>query len=219
MSLPDPVLSAEAVRPQLYHGAGTRSVRVLWVLEELGVDYELHPVLFPARVRQPEFLQVNPLGSLPAFVQGEAFMTESMAICEYLAAVHGPTPLAVMPDEPGFADYRHFCWYGEASLTQPLGTILRYSRREPVERRLPQAVDDARLVFARRLEPVSRHLADNDYLAAGRFTLADVSVAYALGFADFLGEAGSFPPAVAAYRDRLAARPAYRRAYPLTPSV
>ena len=217
MSLSNPVLAAEADRPKLHHGPGTRSVRVLWVLEELGVGYDLHPVLFPARVRQPEFLQVNPLGSLPAFAHGEAFMTESMAICEYLAAVHGPTPLAVTPEEPGFADYRQFCWYGEASLTQPLGTILRYSRLEPAERRLPQAVDDARLVFARRLEPVSRRLAENDYLAAGRFTLADVSVAYALGFADFLGEAGSFPPGVIDYRARLAARPAYRRAYALAP--
>ena len=219
MSRSNPVLAAEALRPQLHHGPGTRSVRVLWVLEELGVDFDLHPVLFPARVRQPEFLQVNPLGSLPAFAEGEAFMTESMAICEYLAAVHGPTPLAVRPEEPGFADYRQFCWYGEASLTQPLGTILKYSRLEPVERRLPQAVDDARLVFARRLEPVSRRLAENDYLAAGRFTLADVSVAYALGFADFLGEAGSFPPAVIDYRARLAARPAYRRAYALAPAA
>ncbi len=219
MSLPDPVLAAEAVRPQLHHGRGTRSVRVLWVLEELGVGYDLHPVLFPARVRQPEFLQVNPLGSLPAFAQGEAFMTESMAICEYLAAVHGPTPLAVMPDEPGFADYRQFCWYGEASLTQPLGTILRYSRLEPLERRLPQAVDDARLIFYRRLEPVIRRLEQSDYLAAGRFTLADVSVAYALGFADFLGEAGSFPTAVIDYRARLAARPAYGRAYAPAPAA
>ena len=219
MSLSDPVPAAEADRPHLHHGPGTRSLRVLWVLEELGVGYDLHPVLFPARVRQPEFLQVNPLGSLPAFAQGEAFMTESMAICEYLAAVHGPTPLAVGPDEPGFADYRQFCWYGEASLTQPLGTILKYTRLEPVERRLEQAVDDARLVFARRLEPVSRRLAENDYLAAGRFTLADVSVAYALGFADVLGEAGCFPPAVIDYRARLAARAAYRRAYALAPSA
>ncbi len=88
-----------------------------------------------------------------------------------------------------------------------------------MERRLPQAVDDARLVFARRLEAVSRRLAENVYLAAGRFTLADVSVAYALGFADVLGEAESFPPAVTAYRARLAARPAYRRAYALAPSA
>ena len=217
MSLADPALPAEADRPQLHHGPGTRSVRVLWVLEELGVGYDLHSVLFPARVRQPEFLQVNPLGSLPAFAHGEAFMSESMAICEYLAAVHGPTPLAVTPDEPGFADYRQFCWYGEASLTQPLGTILKYTRLEPVERRLPQAVDDARLVFARRLEPVSRRLAENDHLAAGRFTLADVSVAYALGFADFLGEAAIFPAEVTAYRARLAARPAYQRAYLAAP--
>ena len=65
---------------------------------------------------------------------------------------------------------------------------------------------------------LSRRLAENVYLAAGRFTLADVSVAYALGFADVLGEAGCFPPAVIDYRARLAARAAYRRAYALAPS-
>ncbi len=201
------------VLPQLHHGQGTRSVRVLWVLEEMGVAHTLHPVLFPPRVRQPEFLQVNPLGSLPAFAHGEARMTESMAICEYVAGVYGPTSLAVDPDEPGFADYRQFCWYGEAALTQPLGSIFRYGRLEQPERRSPQVVEDARQTFARRLEPVSRALEEGEYLAAGRFTLADVSVGYALGFAAFLGQADSFSAEIEAYRGRLAARPAYRRAY------
>ncbi len=219
MSGPVPVPAGDQAPPQLHHGSGTRSVRVLWVLEELGVAHELHTVLFPARMRQPEFLRINPLGSLPAFAHGEAFMTESMAICEYLAATYGPTPLAVAPDEPGFAEYRQFCWFGEASLTQPLGTIFRYARLEPVERRLPQAVDDARQVFARRLDVVTRRLDESDTLAADRFTLADVSVAYALGLADFLGEAAAFPPVVTAYLRRLAERPAYRRAYALAPAA
>ena len=201
----------------LYHGTGTRSVRVRWVLEEMGLPYELRPVAFPARVRQPAYLDVNPLGSLPALVDGEVFMTESMAICEYLSARYGPTPLVVGPQEPGFAAYRQFCWYGEASLVQPVGAIFRYTRLEPPERRIGQVVSDSREVLARRLAPVSQALEQRPYLAGERLTLADVSVAYALGFASWLGEGAIFPPQVVAYRERLEQRAAYRRAYDLDP--
>ncbi len=201
----------------LYHGTGTRSVRVRWVLEEMGLPYDLRRVAFPPRVHAPAFLDVNPLGSLPALVDGDVLLTESMAICEYLTTRYGPTPLTVAPAEADFATYRQFCWYGEASLVQPIGTILKYTRLEPPERRPEQVVRDARDVLARRLGPVARALEDRSYLAGGRLTLADVSVDYALGFAAALGESAGFPPQVAAYHERLAARPAHRRAYDLDP--
>ena len=219
MSRSNPVLAAEALRPQLHHGPGTRSVRVLWVLEELGVDFDLHPVLFPARVRQPDFLQVNPLGSLPALTHGEAFMTESMAICEYLAAVHGPTPLAVRPEEPGFADYRQFCWYGEASLTQPLGTILKYSRLEPGG----AAPAAGGWTTAARLRPPARAgepAARGERLPRRRPVHAGRRVRrLRAGLRRFPRRGWELPAAVIDYRARLAARPAYRRAYALAPAA
>lgn len=197
---------------ELYHGDGTRSFRVRWVLEELGMAYTLHRLPFPPRVRQPDYLLINPLGSLPFLVDGDVRISESMAICEYLIARHDPTPLAVTPDEPGFADYRQFCWFGEATLMTPVGTLVRYLMMTAAEDRPAGVVEAARDSFALRLEGVARALATRDYLAADRFTLADVSVDYVLGLAELLGEHGGFPPVVAAYHARLRERDAYRRA-------
>lgn len=196
----------------LYHGDRTRSLRVRWVLEELGAPYALRPVLFPPRVRQPEYLEENPIGSLPLMVDGDLRMTESMAICEYLLQKHGPTSLAVGPDEPGFAAYRQFCWYGEATLMPPIGTLIGYVLLTPPEQRPLKVVETARESLVRRLQPIARALTSSEYLAAGRFTLADISVGYALGLAGMLGEDSNYPIEIVAYLERLTARPAYRRA-------
>ena len=84
----------------LYHCADARSFRPLWALEELGLAYELKMLPFPPRVHDRGYLQVNPLGTIPAFFDGEMRMTESAAICEYLAAKFGAGTLGVSVDEP-----------------------------------------------------------------------------------------------------------------------
>ncbi|MCW6513188.1 glutathione S-transferase family protein [Lichenifustis flavocetrariae] len=204
------IRAAPRPEPQLFHGHGTRSVRVAWLLAEMGLPYRTTLVPFPPRLKQAEFLAINPAGSLPFFIDGPTRMTESVAICLYLVEVYGPTPLAVSPAEASFADYLQFCLYGEATLTQPLGSILRYRHLEPPERRNRQIVDDARALFQRRLKPVEAAVASTRYAAAGRFTVADISIGYALAFAARLGETSSFTPAIQAYADRLQDRPAYR---------
>ncbi len=197
-------------QPHLFHGHGTRSLRVAWLLAEMDVPYRTTLVAFPPRLKQPEFLATNPAGSLPFFVDGPVSMTESVAICLYLVETYGPTPLAVSPAEPSYADYLQFCFYGEATLTQPLGSILRYRHLEPQERRQPQIVEDARALFQRRLKPVETAISQTGYAAAGRFTVADISLGYALAFAARLGETALLTPAIQAYADRLQNRPAYQ---------
>ena len=198
---------------ELYHADGTRSLRVLWVLEELGLKYTLKTMKFPPRINNPEYLDISPSGSLPALVDGSVTMTESMAICVYLDQTYGYGSLSVRPEEDGYADYLQHCFYGEASLASPVGSMTFYKIIAPEAKRLPQAVDDARLTFSHRLEPVRRALVKGPFMAAGRFTLADVSVAYALGLAKRIGEADAMPAEVKDYAARLATRPAYRRAY------
>ena len=70
----------------LYHCIGARSFRPLWTMEELELDYELRILPFPPRQRQPEYLSLNPLGTVPLFIDGALSMTESVAICQYLFA-------------------------------------------------------------------------------------------------------------------------------------
>ncbi|HEX2589881.1 MAG TPA: glutathione S-transferase, partial [Rhizomicrobium sp.] len=171
----------------LYHCFSARSFRPLWALEEMGLSYELKMLPFPPRAFQKDYLGINPLGTIPAFFDGDTFMTESAAICEYLAVKYGPTDLAVRPDEAGFGAYLNALHFGEATLTFPQTLVLRYTRLEPEERRVTQVADDYAKWFLGRLRAVEAKMADHAYMAADRFTMGDISVAYALMLAKDLG--------------------------------
>lgn len=197
---------------KLYHCVDARSFRALWALEELGLEYELEILPFPPRVRAREYLEVNPLGTVPYLVDGEAKMTESAAIVEYLAARHGAGALAVGPDEPGFGAYLNGLHYGEATLTFPQTLVLRYTRLEPPERRVAQVADDYARWFLGRLKGLDAILKDGEFAAAGRFTGADISITYALLLGETLDLAGGFPERVARYWARMQARPGFQAA-------
>jgi glutathione S-transferase len=189
-----------------------RSFRPLWTLEELGLPYELKMLPFPPRVFDKSYLDVNPLGTVPALFDGDVRMTESAAICQYLAASSSGAPLDVAPGEPGFADYLNYLHFGEATLTFPQTLVLRYAHFETGERRLPQVAEDYAKWFLARLRSLERVLMQHDYLAANRFTAADISVGYALLLADHLGLQSRFTPAVMAYWERLRVRDGFQRA-------
>jgi len=196
----------------LFHCADARSFRPLWALEELELPYALKMLPFPPRMLAREYLEENPLGTIPLLVDGETRMTESAAMIDYLARRHGGGRLAVAPDEPGFGAYLNGLAYGEATLTFPQTLVLRYTRLEPPERRLPQVAEAYSRWFLARLKGLEAALAKADYYAAGRFTGADISIGYALLLAHTLNLEGEFSPAVTAYWERLSARPAFARA-------
>ena len=194
---------------ELYHCDDARSFRALWALEEMGLPYKLHLLPFPPRLLSPGYLDLNPLGTIPLMLDGEVKMTESAAIPQYLATRYGPTPLAVGPEEADYGLWLDWLHRGEATLTFPQTIVLRYTRLEPKERRLQQAADDYAQWFVSRLRHVTRALADREWLCAGRFTMADISVGYALLLARNLGLDARFSPEVGAYWQRLSARPGF----------
>lgn len=196
----------------LYHCWNARSFRPLWALEEMGLEYELKMLPFPPRFAAREFLAVNPLGTIPAFFDGETFMTESAAICEYLAVKYGPTDLAVTADEAAFGAYLNGLHFGEATLTFPQTITLRYARFEPEERRIPQAAADYKRWFFARLRAVEAMLETRDYIACERFTMADISVGYALMLAHNIGNTEEIGPRAVAYWQRLQARDGFKAA-------
>lgn len=196
----------------LYHCKDARSFRPLWMLEEMQLVYELRVLPFPPRVQAREYLEINPLGTVPAFFDGDMRMTESSAICEYLAARYGPTPLGVAMREAAYGPYLNWLYFGEATLTFPQTIVLRYARLEPEERRQPRVADDYRRWFYGRLRGVEAALQDREHLCGERFTAADISVGYALLLATELNLHGEFTPQVAAYWERLQARDGYQRA-------
>jgi hypothetical protein len=122
----------------LHHCVGARSFRVLWALEELQVPYELVMLPFPPRVHVPQYLEINPAGTVPTLHDGDVRMTESVAICQYLAERHGGKALTVASDDPAYAPYLSYLSFGEATLTFPQTLILRYGRYESPERRAPR---------------------------------------------------------------------------------
>ena len=196
----------------LYHCIAARSFRPLWALEELGLAYELKMLPFPPRAHDRSYLSVNPLGTVPAMFDGDVRMTESSAICQYLGARYGGGAFNVPPAEPDFGAFLNWLHFGEATLTFPQTLILRYERFESPERRSPQVAHDYKRWFLGRLRTLEPVLEGRTAICAGRFTMADVSVGYALLLAEYLGLASEFPPAVARYLAQLKARPAFRRA-------
>jgi glutathione S-transferase len=196
----------------LYHCRDARSLRPLWTLEEMGLEYELRTLPFPPRVLRRDYLEVNPLGTVPYMLDGDTRMSESSAICHYLVERYGPTPLAVSVSEPDYGAYLNWLYFSDATLTFPQTIYLRYTALEPEERRLPQAAEDYKRWFAGRLRAVETATGDRQFLCAGRFTIADICIGYSLHLATAIGLGACLGPNATRYIGLLRTRPSYQRA-------
>jgi glutathione S-transferase len=185
-------------------------LRCLWAAEEAGFDLDLKMLPFPPRFFAPEFKEINPLGTIPAWIEDGEMMTESGAICQRIAM---GTPLEVLPGEPGYFAYLNWLHRSDATLTFPQTIVLRYTRLEPKERRLPQAVEDYKGFFLGRAKCIEAALADGrEFLAAGRFTVADICVAYALFLARTVKLDGDLGPLCQEWLAKMVAREGFQRA-------
>lgn len=194
----------------LWHCRDTRSFRPLWALEELGLDYDLRLLPFPPRVFEKTYLGENPLGTVPLLIDGATRMTESTAILHYLALVHGGGRFTLPPDHAEYGAYLNWLHHGEATLTFPQTIFLRYSRLEPEERRQPGVAEDYKRWFLARLRLAEATLSDGrDHLVGGAFTMADISVGYAVMLALDLDMEADLPPHALAWFRRLSARPGF----------
>ena len=198
-------------KPKLWHCYTARSLRALWAMEEMGIDYDLEVLAFPPRVFQREFFDVNVLGTVPYFVDGDIDMTESSAIGLYLVERYQRYDFGLKSTDKEYADYLNWLFHSDATLTVPQTLVLRYSQLEPVERRQPQIVEDYRKWFLARLKRLNAHVADREFLCDGRFTIADIAIAYALYLGDGLGLSQFYEPQVLDYFKRMTARPAFQK--------
>ena len=156
----------------LYHCDAARSFRPLWMLEEMGLPYELKMLPFPPRVFAKDYLALNPLGTIPYLIDGETRMTESSGICHYLGTKYGPTPLIVGCDEPAYGAFLNWMYFSDATLTFPQTLVLRYGQLEPEERRNPQVVGDYAKWFFGRLRAVEAATGQTETLCAIRRRIA-----------------------------------------------
>lgn len=203
---------------KLWHCGGARSLRVLWTLEELGLDYELVVLPFPPRMFDRSFLDINRLGTVPYFTADDVEMTESVAICQYLADRDPAQALAVSREDVQYAAYLNWLQHADATLTFPQTIVLRYTYLEPGPEKAAVAEDYARW-FISRLRRLDAHLESHDYLVNDRFSVADIAVGYALYLGRSLKLDDHYKPQTRAYLERLLARPALQRADAMAPSL
>lgn len=187
---------------KLYGTPPTRAARVLWVLRQLKVECEVVFVsLLRGDHRNPEFLAMNPAGRVPALVDGELVLTESIAICLYLAEKYD----ALLPaDRSVRAEMYRWLMFVVTEIEQPLERIERHTALYPAERRSPADVSLARQECAAMCAVLEAHLVGRAYLAGQELSVADLVVAYTLEWAD---ELGLLPSGLREWKERLYALP------------
>jgi glutathione S-transferase len=197
----------------VYGAFPTRSLRVMWALEELDVAYEMRPVDLRNRLADAEFLAVNPSGFLPAMQDGNVTMVDSIAMLEYLVARYDDKHiLAPHAGEACFPCYQQFLHLGESGLAAYLNVLVGSRFMAPEGEKDNFGARMAERMFENRLALVTRQLGIAPMMAGDRFSAADISVIYALGMAERLGLGNKFGPEIADYRSRMTARPAHQRA-------
>ena len=196
---------------KFYTCARSRGLRVSWLAEEMGLELDYTMLPFPPRYRAREYLELNPLGTVPMLVDGDVVLTESTAMLFYLASRYGPTDMIVEPEEADFGQMHDFLHYADATLTFPQTVYQRFSMFEK-EKGLEAAGEAYAKWFAARLVKVERRLDDRKFLCADRFSIADIAVGYALYLTTLNGLFDRLPPRVKAYLDTMTARPAFERA-------
>lgn len=195
----------------VFGGSTSRSLRVVWLLEEMGIAYRIRPVDMLSGQEDREFLEANPAGFIPVIRDGDVTMVESIAIMEYLMGRYGPTPLAPAPADPAFPAYQQFLHLGEAGLASFMNMIIMCRYFAPESERDNWAIGQSRRWIEKRMRLVKAQLARSPFIAGERFTAADISVSYAL----HLGTEHCWLELDAAerdYFDRMKERESYRLA-------
>jgi glutathione S-transferase len=191
---------------KLYGFPPTRSIRALWTLRELDVDFELVTVnLMKSEHKKPEFLKVNPAGKLPVLVDGDFVLTESVAIALYLADKYPEKGL--MPrDLRARAEVHRWLLFTATELEQPLWRIARHTALYPPDKRLPAEVPIAQQDFRDMALVLEEHMEGRKYVTGDSVTVADFVAAYTLDWADEAKLLHDMPT-LKAYMERMYARP------------
>lgn len=196
---------------KIYHVPGTRSMRVVWLCEELGLPHEVVTISFSAEYRaSAEWRRLNPVGKVPAMQDGDFTMFESGAMVQYLLDRYGNGRLQPRPGTEAHARYLQWSWFAEATLARPIGEIVNHRRAFGEKGQIPAVIDEMKSRVAVCVKALDEALAGRDYLLGADFSAADIMMGYSVMIADRFASLAEFPNVVA-YWQRLSARPACRR--------
>ena len=191
---------------RLYEFGPTRSIRVRWMLQELGVDFESVTVnLRTGEHRRPEFLKINPAGKVPVLVDDDLVLTESVAIVLYLAEKY-PHKGLVPTDIRQRAQVNRWLLFTVTELEQPLWRISRHTALYPERLRLPAEVALARQDFTDMVTVMEDQMQGCEFIVGNTVTVADFVCAYTLDWANEVRLLDGCPQLLQ-YLERMYARP------------
>jgi len=195
---------------KLYGTPASRAMRSIWAAEEVGVDYEFIPTSFKDESKTPEYLAINPNGRIPALVDGDLVLFESMAINLYLAKTYGDK---LYPSN-AHDEARAIQWtiWGMTELEPHLIPMVLHKVFLPEDQRDSAVVSNAEDAVERPLGVLDAHLSDREYLLGGDFTIADLNLAGALSTANFVSFDFSKFENASRWMSRCTGRPSFERA-------
>jgi glutathione S-transferase len=209
----------------VHHLNNSRSQRILWLLEELGVEYEIRKYQRDARtmLAPPELLAIHPLGKSPVISDGATVVAESGAIVEYLVERYGNGRLVPAAGTPDKLRYTYFLHFAEGSAMPPLVMKLVFDRVEsgpmpffarPIARKIAHKVKDSYVMpqIRRQLAYLETELERSAWFAGAEFSAADIMMSFVLEAAASRGGLDEQYPKLQEFLRRIHARPAYRRA-------
>ena len=200
---------------KLHFAPNSRAGRIAWLLEELGLEYELNRMDFhPKDLKSAEHRERHPLGRVPVLDDGDVRIFESGAIVEYILARHGDGGLKPAVDAPEFPEYLQWFHYCEGMVMPPINTIMVHTVLLPPDRRNPETLGQAQRLLSRAVAPVDAALAGREYLI-GDFSAADVMLGHSLFMANRLGQVSEDLANLKGYVKRIEARPAFQKAIQL----
>jgi glutathione S-transferase len=196
----------------LHFAPNSRAGRILWLLEELELPYEINKMAFhPKDLKSDEHRARHPLGRVPVLDDGEVSIFESGAITEYVLERHRNGGLKPAVDDPLYPEYLQWFHYCEGMVMPPINTIVVHTLLLPPERQDATVRDQAKRLLTRALAPVEDALQGREYLI-GDFSAADIMLGHSIFMANRMGCVTDEMPNLKAYIGRIEARPAFQKA-------
>jgi len=209
----------------VHHLNNSRSQRILWLLEELGLDYDIKRYQRDAKtmLAPPELRGIHPLGKSPVVTDGDLTLAESGAIIEYLVEHYGNGRLVPSPGTPEKLRYTYWLHYAEGSMMPPLLMKLIFDRIErapmpffakPIAKAIAQKTRSSFIEpnIDRHLDYMEAELGKAAWFAGPEFTAADIQMSFPLEAAVSRGGLDAKRPKLMAFLERIHARPAYTKA-------
>lgn len=201
---------------KLHFAPNSRAGRIVWLLEELGLPYEINKMSFhPKDLKSDEHRARHPLGRVPVLDDGDISIFESGAIVDYILERHKNGGLKPAVDASQFPEYLQWFHYCEGMVMPPMNTVVVHTLLLPPERRDEKVLGQAKRLLAKALQPVEEALAGREYLI-GDFSGADVMLGHACFMSKQLGCVSDELVNTLEYVSRIESRPAFHKAITMT---